>query len=110
MLLGQAISIILTNALTYTPEGGTVTMNLVRKPEQVGIIISDSGPGITPEDQEKLFVRFYRGAAGRQSGSPGTGLGLSIAQEIIERHHGTIEVESIGIPGEGTTFTIWLPA
>ena len=66
--------------------------------------------GISSDDLRYIFDRFYRGKAGRGSGAPGTGLGLSIASEIVKRHEGRIDVESTGIPGEGTTFTVWLPA
>jgi signal transduction histidine kinase len=75
-----------------------------------GFRVSDTGPGISAEDQSHLFERFYRGQAGRESGAPGTGLGLAIAQEIVTRHYGRIEVKSAGVPGKGATFTVWLPA
>jgi signal transduction histidine kinase len=74
-----------------------------------GFTISDTGPGIQVEDQERLFERFFRGKTGRASASPGTGLGLSIAREIITRHGGRIDVYSTGIPGNGATFSVWLP-
>jgi PAS domain S-box-containing protein len=116
-LLGQVLSILLTNALNYTPPGGHITVETVavgQTPGQngirwAGLSVCDTGPGILPREQEHLFERFYRGKAGRQSSAPGTGLGLSIAKEIIERHEGRIEVESEGLPGKGATFTIWLP-
>jgi signal transduction histidine kinase len=71
--------------------------------------VQDNGPGILPEDHDRIFERFYRGDAGLQSGVPGTGLGLPIAFEIIRRHDGLLELDSSGIAGEGTTFTVWLP-
>jgi signal transduction histidine kinase len=74
-----------------------------------GFSVVDTGPGIPPEEQPHLFERFFRGKAGRESGAPGTGLGLPIAREIVERHHGTIEVLSNSTPGSGATFTVWLP-
>ncbi|MFW6182698.1 MAG: sensor histidine kinase, partial [Chloroflexota bacterium] len=80
-----------------------------RNHQWAGIYVSDSGPGIDPAEQEHLFERFFRGRAGRASGSAGTGLGLSIAQEIVRQHGGRIAVESTGKSGEGATFTIWLP-
>jgi len=73
----------------------------------VTVSVQDTGPGITAADQPHIFERFYRGAAGRRSGSPGTGLGLAICKEIIERMHGRLTVESEA--GQGATFTIWLP-
>lgn len=111
-LLGQVLSILLTNALHYTPAGGCVTVRAQRHPTETqwaGFAVSDTGPGILPEEQPKLFSRFFRGSAGENSGVSGTGLGLSIAKEIIERHNGRIEVKSEGIPGEGTTFHVWVP-
>ena len=111
-LLGQALSVLLTNALEYTPTGGTITVEtcLMEAEGQpwAGLCVKDTGPGILPEDEEHLFERFYRGQVGRDSGAAGTGLGLSIAKEIVARHRGRIEVSSI--LGEGTTFFIWLPA
>lgn len=75
----------------------------------VGFSVSDTGPGVPPEEQEQLFTRFFRGRAGRESEVPGTGLGLAIAKEIIDRHQGQIKIESAGKPGQGTTFSVWLP-
>ncbi len=112
-LLGQVLSILLTNALNYTPAGGNVTVStafIPGKPAQAVLRVSDTGPGISAEEQTQLFRRFFRGAAGRASGTPGTGLGLAIAWEIVQRHRGHITVESEGIPGRGTTFSVFLPA
>ncbi len=113
-LLGQALSTLLTNAISYTPSGGRVTL-LTRVTERegtrwVGIGVRDTGPGIPPEEHPRLFERFFRGRAARESNTPGTGLGLSIAYEIVERHHGEIEVISAGPPEKGATFIIWLLA
>jgi PAS domain S-box-containing protein len=112
-LLGQALSVLLTNALNYTPAGGRVVVStraceLEGKP-CVGFSVGDTGPGILPEEQPYLFQRFFRGKAGHESGQPGTGLGLAIAKEIVGRHYGRIEVVSQGVPGEGATFNVWLP-
>lgn len=75
-----------------------------------GLRVSDTGPGIEPDEQSRLFERFFRGKSGRESGVPGTGLGLAIVKEIVDRHSGRIEIESEGVPGKGTAFTVWLPA
>jgi signal transduction histidine kinase len=64
---------------------------------------------VDPEDITHLFDRFYRGKVGLESGSPGTGLGLAIANEILRRHNGQLLVESAGVSGQGTTFTVRLP-
>lgn len=112
-MTSQLLSILLTNALNYTPAGGSVTIRTLAAIDNdktwVGFSVSDTGPGISRDDQKRLFERFFRGKAGRDSTAPGTGLGLSIAYEIVHRHGGRIEVESGGVPGQGTTFFIWLP-
>lgn len=109
--LGQAISVLLTNALNYKPRGGEVHVRTAPQ-EQDGrrwatLSVRDSGPGLLAEEIPHLFERFFRGKVGRETGVPGTGLGLPIAREIVERHGGRIEV---GGPGPGACFTIWLPA
>lgn len=113
-LLGQVLSILLTNAFNYTQAGGTVTVgSQLRLDDEgrqwVGFRVSDTGPGIVPDEEPYLFQRFFRGKAGQESGTPGTGLGLSIAEEIIQQHGGSIEVHSSGMAGEGASFTVWLP-
>jgi len=113
-LLGQALSVLLTNALNYTPVGGRVAIGTRQRETQgrmwAGLSVTDTGQGIQPAEIPQLFARFFRGSVGRASGAPGTGLGLAIAKEIVERHHGRIEVDSDGVSGKGTTFTVWLPA
>jgi PAS domain S-box-containing protein len=112
-LIGQVLSILLSNAFNYTPEGGSVTIcTLTGESDDqawIGFRVSDSGPGIPPAELPHVFDRFYRGTAGQESGKPGTGLGLAIAQQIVARHGGRIEVTSHG-PGDGSAFTVWLPA
>jgi signal transduction histidine kinase len=71
------------------------------------ISVRDTGPGISPEEQKKVFDRFFRGNLAEAGHGPGTGLGLSIAYEIVRAHGGRITVESQ--LGQGSTFTIWLP-
>ncbi len=113
-LLGQVLSVLLTNALSYTPAGGRITVRATHQMREgvPGAIlsVSDTGPGIPPDEQGHLFERFFRGEVGRNSGMPGTGLGLAIAKEIVEKHGGQIGVTSQGIEGLGSTFTVWLPA
>ncbi|MFC1960412.1 PAS domain S-box protein [Chloroflexota bacterium] len=112
-LVGQVMSILVTNALHYTPAGGqidiTVFLRQVESKQWAGFQVQDTGSGVLPEERNHLFDRFYRGSAGQQSAQPGTGLGLALADEIVQRHGGIIEVESSGVPGEGATFTVWLP-
>ena len=103
--LRQAASILLDNAIKYTPEGGEVTLTVHERDGWAGLSVSDTGIGI-PEDQLPLvFERFHRADPSRADG--GAGLGLSIASQIAESHGGRIEVESV--PGEGSTFSLLLP-
>ncbi len=113
-LLTQVFTNLLTNAMNYTPDGGTITLR-ARKRRQSGddwvvAEVDDNGLGISPEEQKMIFRRFFRGSASKTTGAPGTGLGLSICMEILERHGGRITVESEGVPGKGSCFYIWLPA
>jgi len=113
-LLGQALSVILTNAINYTPRGGRVIVatDALRKNrrEWVRLSVRDNGPGISAEDAPRLFQRFFRGQTGVNSWVPGTGLGLALAHEIVERHGGHITVDNAGVGGEGANFVIWLRA
>jgi two-component system phosphate regulon sensor histidine kinase PhoR len=113
-LIGQVLSILLTNAFNYTPGGGQIVVQTAAcqldEKQWAGFSVSDTGPGISVDEQPYLFDRFYRGRVGKDSGAPGTGLGLSITREIVDRHNGRIEVYSQGIPGQGATFTVWLPS
>jgi PAS domain S-box-containing protein len=113
MQLGKALSILLTNALNYTPSGGKVRVQTGTREKDgerwVTLRVRDNGPGIPFEEQAGIFKRFNRGKVGRDSGAPGTGLGLAIAKEIVEKHTGRIELASTGSIERGTQFTIWLP-
>jgi two-component system phosphate regulon sensor histidine kinase PhoR len=108
----QAVSNLITNALNYTPSGGQVLISTMYAAEddepRVGFKVEDTGLGISAEDLPHLFERFYRGAAGRQTGAPGTGLGLAIVKQVVDHHHGRIEVKNREI-GHGAIFTVWLP-
>jgi len=113
-LVGQVVSILLTNAINYTPAGGQVTVRTQARVEAgqgyAGFTVSDTGPGIAPDEVERIFERFYRGKAAEDGHIGGTGLGLSIARAIVEQHQGRIEVEGGGEPGKGATFNVWFPA
>lgn len=113
-LLGQVLSIFLTNSLNYTPAGGIIRVTTqarqLKKRKWVGFSVADSGPGLAPGEIDKLFTRFFRGKAGLKSGVAGTGLGLAIAKEIVGRHLGEIEVQNEGLLDRGATFSVWLPA
>lgn len=112
-LVSQALGILITNGLNYTPAGGAVRVSTVGRRQQgrdwVGIQVRDTGPGILPTEQDRLFERFFRGEAALMTGTAGTGLGLAIAREIIEMHGGTVDVDASAPAGEGAAFVIWLP-
>ena len=98
---------LVSNAIRYTRQG-EVLVTTFQTDHQIGVQVSDTGIGIKEEDLPHIFERFYRGDNVRQSITPGTGLGLAIAKEIIDLHHGTIEVSSE--LGRGSTFKVWFPA
>lgn len=104
--VAQAIGNLLGNAIKYTPNGGTVTLDVNPKDDGVSISVSDTGPGIPQEEQEQIFKPFYRSHHDRRF-PQGMGLGLTIAHDIIAAHSGTLQVESTS--GQGSRFTIWLP-
>ncbi len=113
-LIEQALGIMVSNALNYTHAGGRVTVSVMAgsfdgRPA-VGLRVADTGVGITPEDRVRLFEPFVRGKASQETGAQGTGLGLALLKQIVDKHGGAVEVQSTGIPGEGSVFTIWLPA
>ena len=94
------------NAVKYTPAGGTVEVTLERERTDAILTISDTGIGISPEEQARVFDRLFRGHT--PGARPGAGLGLAIAKRIVEAHGGHVEVASR--PGAGSTFTVRLPA
>lgn len=102
----QLLSILLHNAISYTPEGGRIDLTLSHKKNRFYLIVSDTGLGISPEDKKKIFDRFYRAEKSR-SAKGHFGLGLSIAAEIVKLHHGSITVTDR--PGGGSVFTVILP-
>jgi signal transduction histidine kinase len=107
--LDQVLGNLMANALRYTPAGGTITLCAEPVDGGVRITVSDTGEGIPAEDLPYLFDRFWRGDRSRShAGGAGSGLGLAIARQLVQAHGGRIGVESQ--PGQGTTFTIELPA
>ncbi|MET0909025.1 MAG: HAMP domain-containing sensor histidine kinase [Ilumatobacteraceae bacterium] len=106
MRLGQLLDNLLSNAVKFTPSGGNVTIDVGRTENTARLQVSDSGIGMTAEDLDRLFERFFRASTARAV--PGTGLGLSIAKAITEAHGGTIGVSSeVDV---GTTFVVDLPS
>ena len=104
--IASAVENLVTNAIKYTPSGGTITIGSAVEETEVFIRVRDNGSGIGIEEQEKIFEPFYRGNQGKRF-KQGMGLGLSIARDIVEAHGGQISLESE--PGKGSTFTIRLP-
>lgn len=105
----QVLLNILNNARIYSYDESVITISLESLGEFIKIEISDLGVGIPREEQEHIFERFFRGKNAVNVNSAGTGLGLSIARTLIEMHGGNLIMESSGIPGEGSIFTIMLP-
>ena len=97
----------MSNAVKYTPEGGSIRWTLAREEDSARISITDSGIGIDKKDLPYLFERFYRADPSRHRKTGGTGVGLTIAQAIVRAHGGRITVEST--PGKGSTFTVTIP-
>jgi len=109
-LIGEALSNLLVNAISYSLPGGVVTvesLNHPEKPEWAGIKVTDKGYGIPPKETVHLFNRLYRGHAAKVSDQPGSGLGLSIVNEIMVEHGGFVDVVSEG-EDKGAAFTLWL--
>lgn len=103
----QVIDNILNNAVKYSPDGGTIRVKIEDNHRSVIVRISDEGLGISKQDSERLFDRFYRVDKARSREQGGSGLGLAISKEVIELHGGTIWVDSV--EGEGSTFNFELP-
>ncbi|WP_243090309.1 ATP-binding protein [Thermus neutrinimicus] len=103
--LYQAVLNVVNNAIKYTPEGGRVAVRLLVGPEQYGIAVSDTGPGIPKEEQERVFEPFYR--ASTRGEVEGTGLGLALVKRVLEAHGGEVRLRSR--LGRGSTFLLLLP-
>jgi len=115
--LSQVFANLLDNAVKYGREGGRLGLALrrdgpggekARRREGVAIVVTDDGVGIARAHLPRLTERFYRIDAARSRAIGGTGLGLAIVKHIVNRHRGTLEIESV--EGAGSTFTVWLPA
>jgi two-component system, OmpR family, phosphate regulon sensor histidine kinase PhoR len=104
--LKQVLINLVSNAITYTPNGGSVEISLTDQGDSVSIVVKDSGIGIEKSEITRIFERFYRVDKARSRNSGGTGLGLAIVKHIVEAHKGQIEV--VSRIGKGTTFTIKL--
>jgi PAS domain S-box-containing protein len=105
--LRQILSVLLDNAVKYSPGGGTVTVAARRTSDAVELEVADEGIGIPQTEQQRIFRKFYRAEGGDSRGSGGTGLGLFIAQELVSAMGGRISVRSA--EGEGASFSVELP-
>jgi signal transduction histidine kinase len=105
----QIIGNLVDNAFNYTPSNGTIRINIRQQNGDLQIDVQDNGVGIAPEDQGRVFERFFRGEHPLVLATPGTGLGLPIVRQLVEMHRGRIWMNSTGIPGEGSTFSFTLP-
>jgi signal transduction histidine kinase len=105
--LAQVLDNLVSNALKFTPPGGRVDIRARASEGWVLLEVADTGVGIPIPEQRRLFTRFYRASSAVAAAVPGTGLGLAITKMIVERHQGSIDVESH--EGAGTTFRVWLP-
>jgi signal transduction histidine kinase len=104
--MAQAVGNLVSNATKFTPVGGKISISSDLLEDEFYIRVEDTGPGISPLEQKKLFTPFSRSSQGQRF-PQGMGLGLTIVRDIIEAHGGRIEVNSV--PGSGSQFTLWLP-
>ena len=107
-LLDQVLINLTRNAIAHTTEGGSIVFSCSTRQDRVVLVIADDGPGIPPDDLERVFDRFYRAPAARREGTSGAGLGLAITRRIVELHGGT--VAATNVDPHGARFTIELPA
>lgn len=106
--LSELLGNLLSNAIQYTPAGGTVRMHVGSAENKVLLTVSDTGIGIPPAALPRVFEEFYRAENAKQVFRNGTGMGLPIVKRVVEAHRGTVAVDTT--PGQGTTFTVTLPA
>lgn len=104
---GQILRNLLNNAITHTPPGGEITVRARANYDEIAISVQDTGEGMEEEHLPNIFERFYRADASRSRATGGSGLGLAIVKQMVEAHHGRIEVQSS--PGFGSCFTFTLP-
>ncbi|UUL76615.1 HAMP domain-containing histidine kinase [Pseudarthrobacter sp. Fe7] len=106
--ISQVVRNLLSNAIKYSPSGGVITARATRTDEGLVCSITDTGLGMTEEEQDQAFTKFFRSARSRETAIPGAGLGLPISKTIVEGHGGSISLDSE--PGVGTTASFVLPS
>ena len=105
----QVFTNLLANARTHTPAGTAITIDAHAEVDGIYVTVSDNGPGLSEDDQKKIFERFFRADPSRQRhSSEGSGLGLSIVDAVMQAHGGKVGV--VSKPGEGATFTLFFPS
>jgi signal transduction histidine kinase len=105
--ISQVLSNLVSNAIKFTPEEGSLGIGLAVEGGRAVLRVNDSGIGISEDDRERLFERFFRAGNAVEQAIPGTGLGLAICKGIVDAHAGHLSLESA--LGEGTTVTVCLP-
>ncbi len=103
--IGQIVKNLALNAVRYTPAGGSISIDCSRRAGQLQVTVSDSGPGVKPDEAADIFKPRFRGAAA--GGTPGSGHGLAIVKEFVERQGGTVEMASLS--PSGASFCVRLP-
>ena len=106
-LLYEIIYNLIDNAVKYNVDGGRVNIQVAGEPHNVRVTVKDTGIGIAPEHQGRIFERFYRADKSHSKASGGTGLGLSIVKHAVQYHHGSIDLQSQ--PGKGTQISVTFP-
>jgi signal transduction histidine kinase len=106
--LRQALANLLANAVRLSPSGTTINVRAGAQGPWVWMSVEDEGPGIAPQDQARVFQRFWKGERGNGRGEVRSGLGLTIVRQVAQAHGG--EVKLVSEPGRGSAFAVWLPA
>jgi signal transduction histidine kinase len=108
--LSQVLDNLVSNAVKFTPEGGSVTIAVAGADAGAGasVVVTDTGIGVSADEQKQVFSRFFRASSATRRAIPGTGLGLAICHALVEQHNGSIEFSSQ--EGKGTEVTVTLPA
>jgi two-component system phosphate regulon sensor histidine kinase PhoR len=105
--IGQILRNLLDNAVKFSPPGGTVTVRVELSGEKPALVVEDEGPGIAPQEQDRIFQRFYQVDRSRSKARPGTGLGLAIVKHLAHLHGAEVTVRSQ--PGRGSAFRVTFP-